>query len=185
MIADQVRRINPVHPTPFICIDTVGFFARFHQRAFFWLARHGMVEPQFAIEPAMFPLLSTLFVTTQFQKQRYACAIALYLLILILGSIPGARAEVGEYASGMVLHSMAYAVLTFLLFSGSNGTPFQRGAKALLTVMAMGALDEIVQSFLPYRHGAVSDWLVDCNAALLTSLILWAIWPKAILAPHR
>ena len=137
------------------------------------------------IAPDMLPFLSTVFVTPQFQKQRYACAIALYLLILILGSIPGARAEVGEYASGMVLHSMAYAVLSLLLFSGSNGTPFQRGVKTVLTVMAMGALDEIVQSFLPYRHGAVSDWLVDCNATLVTSLVLWAVWPKALLAPHR
>ena len=131
----------------------------------------------------MFTLLETIFVTTQFQKLRYRCAIALYVLILMLGSVPGARSEAGEYASGLVLHSMAYAVLTFLLFTGSNGTPFQRAVKSVLTVMAMGALDEIVQSFLPYRNGAIFDWLVDCNATLVTSAILWAAWPKASRRP--
>ena len=137
-----------------------------------------MVVPFSSINLPMFTLLETIFVTTQFQRLRYGCAIALYLLILILGSIPGARSEVGEYASGWVLHSMSYAILTFLLFTGSNGTPFQRAVKSVLTVMAMGALDEIVQSFLPYRNGAISDWLVDCNATLVTSVILWAVWPS-------
>ena len=138
-----------------------------------------MVIPFPSKNPPMLTLLENIFVTAQFQKLRYGCAIALYLLILILGSIPGARSEVGEYASGLVLHSMSYAVLTFLLFSGSNGTPIERAIKSVLTVMAMGAFDEIVQSFLPYRNGAISDWLVDCNATLVTSALSWAVWPKS------
>ena len=123
-------------------------------------------------------LFATLLLTKQFQKQRYVCAIASYGLIIILGSIPGARAEVGEYASGLILHSIAYAVLTFLLFSGTAGAPFQRGVKSVLTVMTMGAFDEFVQSFFPYRGAAFSDWLIDCGAAIVTSITLWALWPK-------
>ena len=48
----------------------------------------------------------------------------------------------------------------------------------MLTIMAMGALDELVQSFLPYRHGAVSDWAVDSAAAAVTASVLWLLWSR-------
>jgi VanZ family protein len=129
-------------------------------------------------------LLFTLFFEPSLQKQRYRCAIALYLVILALGSVPGARHDIGEFAPGVLLHSAAYAGLTLLLFGGSDGTRFQRSIKSVATIAAMGALDELVQSFLPYRHGAVSDWLVDCSAAIVTALVLWALWPKLLRAPQ-
>jgi VanZ family protein len=129
-------------------------------------------------------LLSLLFVEPALQKQRYRCAIALYLVILALGSVPGARHDIGEYAPGIVLHFSAYAGLTLLLFGGSNGNRLQRSIKSVATVVAMGAVDELVQSFLPYRHGAVSDWMVDCSAALLSALLLWALWPRLLRAPQ-
>src|SRR5471030_49032 len=91
-------------------------------------------------------LLTSLLLTSSHARLRYWSAIALYLLILILGSIPGARAEIGNVASGLVLHSCAYAGLTFLLFTGGSGTLPQRAAKAVLTIMLMGALDEYVQA---------------------------------------
>lgn len=82
------------------------------------------------------------------------------------------------------MHFAAYAALTMLLFSGSHGTRNQRSIKSVTTIMAMGAIDEAIQSLLPYRHGAVSDWLVDCSAALITALLLWALWPKLAHAPQ-
>ncbi len=102
----------------------------------------------------------------------------LYAAIVIMGSVPGARADIGTVASGLVLHSLAYATLAFLLFTGTTGTPRARAVKAVLGVMLMGAGDELVQSFLPYRHGALSDWLVDVNAAVITSVLLWAFLPE-------
>jgi VanZ family protein len=122
-------------------------------------------------------LVTALVFGPSHEKLRYRCAIILYLLILIIGSLPGARADVGEYASGVVLHSAAYAVLTYLLFSGSPGTRLQRALKSVLTIMLMGALDECVQSFFPYRHASAGDWLVDCNAAVMTALVLTLLWP--------
>ncbi|MET3130908.1 VanZ family protein [Oxalobacteraceae bacterium GrIS 1.11] len=121
--------------------------------------------------------LTRLLLADQYQKLRYRCALAMYLLILILGSIPGARADIGQYASGLVLHSAAYSVLTFLIFSGGPGTSLQRATQAVLTIMLMGALDELVQSFVPYRHGAVSDWLVDCGAAVVSAVFLYVFLP--------
>ncbi|MRW91267.1 hypothetical protein GJ699_14835 [Duganella sp. FT80W] len=123
-------------------------------------------------------MFKQILLTSALARLRYWTAIVLYLLILILGSIPGARQDIGEVASGVILHSLAYAGLTFLLFTGSVGALPQRALKAVLTIALMGALDEYVQSFFPYRHGAVSDWLVDCNAAVLTAGFMWALWSR-------
>ncbi|MBA5689518.1 VanZ family protein [Rugamonas apoptosis] len=121
-------------------------------------------------------LLHQIFLTDVHARLRYWSAIVLYLMILVLGSIPGARSDIGEVASGVVLHSCAYAGLTFLLFTGGTGGAALRAAKAVLTIALMGALDEYVQSFFPYRHGAVSDWLVDCTSAMVTASLMWLLW---------
>lgn len=123
--------------------------------------------------------LATLLISPAYQKLRYRSAWALYLMILVLGSVPGARSDIGHYASGIVLHSVAYAGLTFLLFSGSSGTPLRRALQSVLTIMLMGALDEFIQSQFPYRNGTIGDWLVDCNAAVIAAVLLGMFWPKA------
>ena len=103
-------------------------------------------------------------------------ATTMYLAILVAGSIPGARADIGEVAPGAVLHSIAYAVLASLWFLGSTGSAPARSLKAVLAVAAMGAGDEYVQSFFPYRHADVRDWAVDCTAAIVaTSLLSFAL----------
>ncbi len=130
-------------------------------------------------------LLSTLILDPKHRTLRRACAILMYLTILVAGSIPGARAEIGLVASGAVLHSTAYAVLAFLWFTGSDGSPGMRAAKAILAVAVMGAGDEYVQSFFPYRGADVRDWMVDCAAAIVTSAILYAVMPRTGKAAQR
>lgn len=146
---------NPVHHSPFSAVRGIVWF-----------------------------MIKQLLLTSSHAKLRYRTALFLYLLILIFGSIPGARQDIGVVAPGIFLHSVAYAGLTFLLFTGGTGSLAQRAGKAILTIAAMGAVDELVQSFLPYRHGAVSDWLVDCNAAVLTSLVMWALWTRFRIQPQ-
>ena len=126
-----------------------------------------------------------LLFSSQFQQLRYRSALALYLLILLLGSVPGARQDLGQLAPGLVLHAVAYAGLTLLLFSGSQGTPARRALTSLATIALMGAGDELVQSFVPFRQGTVRDWLVDCSAGVIAAALLWAYWPKAELALSR
>ena len=130
--------------------------------------------------PALFHLL---FLDPKLRKFRLGLAIVLYLAILVLGSIPGERKAIGQFASGLVLHSLAYAGLATLWFTGSTGDGAQRALKAVFAVAVMGAGDEFVQSFFPYRGAAVADWLVDCVAAVVAATILWAILPKASLRP--
>lgn len=127
----------------------------------------------------MHALFSLLVLDPKLRKLRYGCALLIYAAILIMGSIPGARAEIGQYAAGVVLHSLAYAGLTLLVFTGSDGSLPGRALKAVLTVSLMGAGDELVQSMFPYRGASLGDWLVDCSAATLTAALLWAVLPRA------
>jgi VanZ family protein len=117
-------------------------------------------------------------------RLRFAClgsAALIYLMIIVTGNIPGARADIGQYAPGVLLHSTAYSVLAFLCFLGSTGSPAARAVKAVLAVALMGAGDEFIQSFFPYRGADVRDWAVDCSSAILVSLLLWIVLPKAVL----
>jgi hypothetical protein len=114
-----------------------------------------------------------------------ACAALIYLAIVVTGNIPGARADIGQYAPGVVLHSSAYAVLACLCFLGSTGGPGARAVKAVLAVALMGAGDEFIQSFFPYRGADVRDWAVDCGSAILVSLLLCLVLPKAALEARR
>lgn len=122
----------------------------------------------------------TILLAPRLQKPSYRLAFALYVLMVSIGSLPGAREDVGQYASGLLLHALAYALLTLLLFVGSAGTRGERFVSAMLTVFAMGAFDEYVQSFFPYRTASVMDWMVDAVAGSATSAMLWQSWPKLI-----
>jgi VanZ family protein len=127
--------------------------------------------------------LHLLFLDPKLRKARLGLALVLYLAILVIGSIPGERHAIGQYAPGVVLHSLAYAGLATLWFTGSTGDGAQRALKAVFTIALMGAGDEFVQSFFPYRGAAVGDWLVDCIAAIVAATILWAVVPKESLRP--
>ncbi len=124
--------------------------------------------------------LVRIFLEPRLQALCYRCAIVIYLSILIFGSIPGARSNIGEYAPGGVLHFVAYSTLLLLVFAGSSGNRSQRALKSVLTIMAMGACDEYVQSFFTYRGADVIDWAVDVMAGLVTAATLWTLWPRFI-----
>ncbi len=130
----------------------------------------------------MFQFLPQLLLDERLRKLRLATALTLFAIILVIGSIPGARAEIGNLASGVVLHSVAYGGLTLLLFTGLEGKRSERAFKAVLIVMAMGAADETIQALLPYRVGALLDWMVDSIAAIVTAGLAWRFLPQPVLA---
>jgi VanZ family protein len=123
--------------------------------------------------------LSSLLLHPTLRRYCLAAAVLMYLGIITTGNIPGARADIGHYAPGPVLHSIAYAVLACLWFIGSRGNAVARAGKAVLAVAVMGALDETIQSYFPYRGASVHDWMVDCAAALVVSALLCWLLPKA------
>ena len=119
----------------------------------------------------MTALFRAFLLTPEYRVLRYRAAWLMFAVIVIGGAIPGARAEMGNVAPGVVLHASAYATITFLLLTGGAGTLAARALKAVLTVAAMGALDEGIQTLLPYRRGAVTDWMVDVTAALTCAAV--------------
>jgi len=116
-------------------------------------------------------LLARITSDKHLETLMFRAGLALYLAVIILGSIPGARNEVGEVASGLVLHFVTYSCIAFLLACGAAGDATAKAVKAFCIVAAMGALDECIQSLLPYRHGTVTDWMIDVSAALFTALL--------------
>jgi len=130
-------------------------------------------------------VLSLLLFEPRLRAARLKLALLLYAGVIVAGSVPGARAEVGEFAPGVVLHGLTYAFLTLLWFFGSTGSGPVRAAKAVLAIALMGAFDELVQSFLPYRSGTVADWMIDVAAACLTSTVLAVAVPAAEAARRR
>jgi hypothetical protein len=131
----------------------------------------------------MTALLSQLLLHPRLRFASLGAAALMYMAIVVAGNIPGARADIGQYASGVVLHSCAYAALTVLCFLGSRGSVAARAVKAVLAIALMGAGDEFIQSFFPYRGADVRDWAVDCSAAILTSLLLCAVLRKSARIP--
>lgn len=121
--------------------------------------------------------LSLLLLDPRLRRARLATALVLYACVIVAGSVPGARDEVGQLAPGLVLHALTYAFLSMLWFLGSTGSGALRAAKAVLAIALMGAGDELVQSFLPYRDGDMGDWMVDVGAALLSGAVLAVIVP--------
>lgn len=125
-------------------------------------------------------LLTLMLLDERLRTWRTRTAWFLFVMILIAGSIPGARADIGHVASGLVLHSLAYGGITLLLFTGASGSRIERALRAVVTVAAMGATDELLQSMLPYRVGALLDWLVDVSASLVTAGLLARFLPAPI-----
>lgn len=125
---------------------------------------------------------TTLLLHPRLRLPCRAGAIVMYLAIITIGNIPGARADIGTVAPGPVLHSLAYAVLAALWFVGSPGTAVTRAIKAVLAVAVMGACDETIQSFFPYRGASVRDWAVDVAAAIVASVLLCRLTPRSAAA---
>lgn len=100
-----------------------------------------------------------------------ALAISLYLLMLILGAIePTVDALPGREDYSKVYHVLFYSGLSGLLWFGMRNAAV--GTITLLIATA-GAIDEIHQYFLPFRHARVSDVLLDTIAGLGAALILY------------
>lgn len=122
-------------------------------------------------------LLHVLF-HSDFQRLRLYAAWTLYAAVLMLGSLPGARQEVGHFLPGVILHLATYSAIAFLLYTGMQASPAGRAIRTVGWIALMGAADELVQSFLPYRTGAVSDWAIDVTAGVVVSTVLWSMSRK-------
>jgi VanZ family protein len=49
-------------------------------------------------------------------------------------------------------------------------------ALGVTSTLALGALDEWHQMYLPQRHGSMYDAMLDASGALFLNIIVWAAW---------
>ncbi|HVL74572.1 MAG TPA: VanZ family protein, partial [Noviherbaspirillum sp.] len=99
-------------------------------------------------------------------------ALACYLSMIVLGSIPGQAESLSEVVHDKMLHFVAYGVLSVLVYGAVRGRLWVRGIGTIAVVGLLGAIDEGIQSFLPYRQASWADWQVDLIAALLTVTVM-------------
>lgn len=157
------------------------------------VARIGLCRANIALVVSYMPtrfkrrlsIRGSVITTARFRPPYIWFGCLFYLAILVFGSIPGWRAELGHYAPGFALHSSAYGFLAVVFYYGIITGPWGRFAFALATVAVMGAGDEFVQSFFPYRNADVRDWAVDVAAGLVAALLLVAIEHRQRLASRR
>ncbi|WP_460841447.1 VanZ family protein [Noviherbaspirillum agri] len=104
-------------------------------------------------------------------------AILLYVLMILIGSVPGEAEALSAVVYDKFLHFAAYAVLSGLLYVGLRGSPGSRALQTLVVTGLLGGLDEAIQSFMPYRHANWADWQVDMLAALSCVAMLILLHP--------
>ncbi len=98
-----------------------------------------------------------------------------FVAMLILGNIPGWRQALHDWVSGLVLHVVAYGVLSVFFWGILSGSPSVKALRVIASVMVLGALDEYVQSFFPYRCASWNDWAVD----VLTAIVVAGLMTRA------
>ena len=90
-----------------------------------------------------------------------------FILLIVLGSLPGTADALSQRYGDKLLHTLAYSVMALLYFFSYAGDKLPRSLVTVGTIALLGALDETVQSFLPYRNASLTDWCFDIAAALL------------------
>jgi VanZ family protein len=106
----------------------------------------------------------------ELQPRHWRMAAALFFMLMIaIGAIPGEARTLSALIDDKLLHFAAYGLQSALVFKSLSGGLRGRALRTLLLIAALGALDEILQSLMPYRNADLADWLFDLLAAL------WAI----------
>lgn len=108
------------------------------------------------------------------RKLWFTTASGFFIVLVALGSIPGAADSLSQRYGDKLLHTLAYGVLAVLYFQAYRGSKLARSSATVATIALLGALDETLQSFLPYRNASLADWCFDVASALLiVALMAW------------
>lgn len=99
-------------------------------------------------------------------------ALAFFVLMLAIGAVPGNAKAASAVINDKILHFVAYASLSGLIYGGLTGRPLSRALRTLLVIGLLGGLDETIQSFMPYRSADWADWEFDTLAALSCVVVL-------------
>lgn len=96
-------------------------------------------------------------------------AAVFFAVLVTVGNLPGLAADMSDAFGDKRLHLAAYAFLTGLVYVSVNRRP---ALVAMLAAIAMGLVDESIQSLFPYRQAELLDLLADISAAGATVISL-------------
>lgn len=108
-------------------------------------------------------------------------AAAFYLLMLLVGNQPGNAQAMSQEYGDKNLHLVAYACL-----AGAIHLSFTRyrAAITLAGIALLGGLDELIQSFFPYRSSDLTDLLTDLLAAVAAIALISLVARPGRVSPH-
>jgi VanZ family protein len=96
-------------------------------------------------------------------------ALTFFALMIAAGAIPGKAEAASSVVGDKLLHFIAYAVLTGLVFGATRANLLSTGQHALYTLLViavLGVVDESIQALLPYRNANWADWKIDMLASI-------------------
>lgn len=97
------------------------------------------------------------------------------VLAVFLGWLPAAYFDFIHLAIRKVAHLSEYGVLTFLFFRAwrgpAHGWSMLWARRAFACCLAVAAIDEFHQSFVPSRTSKIQDVLIDACGGMLALLI--------------
>ena len=112
-------------------------------------------------------------------KRVRGCFDIVTLIILFLAA--GASMCLIEYPAKR-FHFPEYGLLGGLIFTAFShnlsGNRLYLSSVALVSLL--GGIDEIIQHFLPNRHGKFQDWMIDVAAGMIGIAVAWVLN-----RPHR
>lgn len=105
----------------------------------------------------------------------------LFTAMVAIGAIPGKANALSAVVYDKILHVAAYAGLAGLIYSGINASRPICALNSLLAIATLGAVDEAIQSMLPYRHANFQDWKYNMLGASVCvgSLFCWQLLQTA------
>lgn len=112
-------------------------------------------------------------------------AAAFFVLMLLIGAIPGEAAALSDAVGDKLLHLCAYSFLTCVLFGGLSGNSAGRAFRTMMMIGLLASLDEGIQSLMPYRNANLTDWMFDILAAGVTLAVLVLLVTTVRSADHQ
>jgi VanZ family protein len=104
---------------------------------------------------------------------------AFFLLMVAIGAIPGEATELSAKIPDKLLHFTAYSFLTCCIYRSLSCGLLSRAVRTVMIVGVLGALDENIQRFMPYRSCDLKDWIFDLLAAFFSVVVLSFIFAIA------
>ncbi len=101
-----------------------------------------------------------------------AIALIFFLLMIIVGSLPGNAQALTEKINDKILHFLAYSLLTVLIYLSLSTTHWKKFTLTLSIIAILAMTDELIQSTMTFRNASLYDLSIDILAASLIASCL-------------